>query len=290
MKPPITGEKSLSATEPEANGWTRHELTLRIASAIVLAVLAIGLNWVGQLPFAGLVLCVTLVMSWEWGHIVREAAVDTSLVVHALAAGLATILAAFGQGVLALVALAMGALIVMPLSFGRSGLISAIGVVYVGLPSVVLVWLRGDESYGFAAVLFVLLSVWAMDTFALIGGRAIGGPRMWPAISPNKTWAGLVSGMVAGAMMGSLFATAIGAQWPQLAMLGLVLGGFSQCGDLAESALKRHYNVKDSSRLIPGHGGFLDRLDGLVAAAMLSGLLALLIDPDAPARGLLFGP
>ncbi len=166
---------------------------------------------------------------------------------------------------------------------------SALGIPYVGLPALSLLWLRSDLAFGFQATLYVLLVVWSMDTFALIGGRAIGGPKLWPRVSPGKTWAGLVSGALAGTLAGLAFAKSIGAPLVSVALLSLLLALVSQAGDLAELALKRLYGVKDSSGLIPGHGGFLDRVDGVVAASIAAALVALAINAEAPARALLLG-
>ena len=172
---------------------------------------------------------------------------------------------------------------------GRGGLISALGVPYAGLPALALLWLRSDVGFGLQATLYVLVVVWAMDIFALFGGRSIGGPKLWPRVSPNKTWAGLLSGAAASTIAGAAFAKGVGGPVAALAATGLVLGLVSQAGDLAESALKRSYGVKDSSGLIPGHGGFLDRVDGVVAASIGAAIISLVVNAEAPGRALLFG-
>jgi phosphatidate cytidylyltransferase len=119
----------------------------------------------------------------------------------------------------------------------------------------------------------------------------VGGVRLWPSISPNKTWAGLLSAILAAGIVGATFAqTVTGAQLAYAVPIALALGLVSQMGDLAESALKRGHGVKDASDLIPGHGGFLDRMDGLVAVATAAGLMTLLLNANAPSHALLFGP
>ena len=123
-----------------------------------------------------------------------------------------------------------------------------------------------------------------------MAGRSIGGPKLWPEVSPNKTWSGLIGGVLAAAITGVLFAKISGtgsASW--LASLGFIMGLVAQGGDLAESALKRHFNLKDASHLIPGHGGFMDRMDGVVTASIAAALIAFAIDAYAPARALLYG-
>jgi phosphatidate cytidylyltransferase len=163
-------------------------------------------------------------------------------------------------------------------------------VFYVGLPAVALLWLRSDEPFGFTAVLFVFLVVWSSDTAAYAAGRSIGGPKLWPRVSPNKTWAGLIGALAAGAAAGAVFALLEPeADVVRLILLGVGLALVAQAGDLAESALKRLFNLKDASDLIPGHGGFMDRMDSVIAAAVAAALLALAIDAHAPARALLFG-
>jgi phosphatidate cytidylyltransferase len=152
----------------------------------------------------------------------------------------------------------------------------AFGVVYVGLAAVALLWLRDAPGVGRGNILFLVLVVWGSDIGAYAAGRLIGGRRLAPAISPGKTWSGAVGGLLVGMAAGWLGVIAlVGAPaWlalPVAAMLSVV----SQTGDLFESWLKRGFGVKDSSHLIPGHGGLFDRLDGLLTAAPMAGLLAL---------------
>jgi phosphatidate cytidylyltransferase len=137
-----------------------------------------------------------------------------------------------------------------------------------------VILLRNDESFGIMAVYWLLFVVWGADTLAYFAGRRIGGPKLLPAISPRKTWAGLAGAIVGGILCSILFALAVdleGILW--LAGVGALLALVEQAGDLFESALKRKAGVKDSGALIPGHGGMLDRVDGLVAAAMTAALI-----------------
>jgi phosphatidate cytidylyltransferase len=184
----------------------------------------------------------------------------------------------------------VGTFLVFALMFGNRPLISALGVLYTGLPAIALIWIREDVPWGLNAILFLLLVVVATDTFAFLTGRLIGGPKLLERLSPKKTWSGLIGGITAAGVAAALFAW--GLDLPDVVRLGLLavcLGIISQAGDLAESALKRAYGVKDSSNLIPGHGGFMDRMDGIAAAAVAAGLAALFINPTEPARLLLFG-
>lgn len=165
---------------------------------------------------------------------------------------------------------------------------SAAGFYYAGLPAIALIAIRQDPHYGFHAILYLFIVVWSADTGAFFTGRLIGGPKLAPAISPNKTWSGLAGGALAACLAGTLFALWLGhTAVPILAGVSVILAIISQAGDLGKSCLKRAFGVKNSSGLIPGHGGVLDRLDGLVFAAMGAGLIAVMYDRLAPGRALL---
>lgn len=268
----------------------RGDLRTRAASAVVLAVLALGANFAGAVPFAVLVSLLVLVVSWEWGRVVGGAGTGVLFAVHAASAAIAAALAASGMAALSLAALGIGAILVVPLRFGAGARLSALGVLYVGLPAVALIWLRGSTPEGALAILFVFLVVWTYDSAAFAAGTLIGGPKLWPSVSPKKTWAGLAGGIAASAAMGVFFSKfLLGSPPGWLAVCGVAFGVVAQGGDLLESALKRACGVKDTSRLIPGHGGFMDRLDSTMTVAVAAGLVALALDPRAPARVLLFG-
>ncbi len=269
---------------------TLQALWPRIVSGGVLALITLLCLYVGPKPFSVWVLIIVLVMAWEWGRVVRGRTLDSSFMVHAIAVCTATVLTAVGQPVLALIALAIGTILVMSLNIGDSGRASAAGVFYVGLPAVSLIWLRASTPDGFAAVLFLLAIVSASDIAAFAAGKLVGGFKLWPSISPNKTWAGLISATLAGTIVGLIYSLFIeGSSVIYLTVIALVLALVAQLGDLAESALKRGFGVKDTSDLIPGHGGFMDRMDGVVAVALAAGGFALAINAQAPARAILFG-
>jgi phosphatidate cytidylyltransferase len=265
-------------------------LKLRIVSGAVLAAAAFAVAYAGVWPFALFVLACALVLCWEWGRLVRGAPFDLGFFVHAAAVAIAVLLSAAGYVMLAIAALAIAAIILVPLYFGRRARLSALGVFYVGLATVALLWLRSDEPFGFTAVLFVFAVVWAADIAAYAAGRSIGGPKLAPRVSPNKTWAGLIGALLAGAAAAALFAVLEPrAEAIRLVIIGVSLASIAQVGDLVESALKRAFGLKDASDLIPGHGGFMDRMDGLIAAAIVAAVLALAVNPHAPARALLLG-
>jgi phosphatidate cytidylyltransferase len=157
------------------------------------------------------------------------------------------------------------------------------GVLVLCAAGAAMIWLRADAAAGRANVLGVVLAVWATDIGAYLAGRLLGGPKLAPAISPGKTWSGAIGGLLAAVAVGLLFVRLLGGAAGLRA--ALVLGGLSlvsQGGDLLESALKRHFGVKDSGHLIPGHGGLLDRLDGMLAAAPAAACLALYLGPGVP--------
>lgn len=267
------------------------ELRLRIASGAAVGIVAFAMLYWSPGAFAVLTFFVAAAMSWEWSRIVRGAMPDSGLVVQILTVLGAAVLTARDMAGMGIVAAIVGAVAVAALTTGtgRSRL-SGAGVLYTALPVVALGWLRSDEPLGYLATLFVILSVVVTDVAAFVSGRMIGGARLWPQVSPNKTWAGLIGGILTAAVAGALFSFLSGtggAGW--LASLGLALGLVAQWGDLAESALKRHFGLKDSSDLIPGHGGVMDRMDGIVTASVVAALIGFSIDAFAPARALLYG-
>jgi phosphatidate cytidylyltransferase len=155
-----------------------------------------------------------------------------------------------------------------------------LGAAYLTLPALALIWLRGLPEVGLRIITWLLVVVWATDIFAYLVGRKVGGPRLAPVVSPGKTWSGLCGGVLAAALAGGVTAWAIGSErLLQAASVGGILAIVSQIGDLIESALKRRAGVKDSGALIPGHGGVLDRLDGLILAAPVLALLGLAFGP-----------
>jgi len=266
------------------------ELQQRAISGGVIAVVALALLYWSAPAFAVLTAAVAAVMSWEWSRLVRGEA-DTPALVHIAAVVIAGLLTLFGIAGLGVAAACVGAIAVGALLVGSGkAQLSSLGVLYTGLPVVALGWLRGDEALGFLATLFLILAVAASDIGAFAAGRLLGGPKLWPAVSPNKTWAGLAGGLASAAFVGLLFPSITGSgtiKW--LPLLGLILGLIAQAGDLLESALKRQFGVKDAGHILPGHGGFMDRMDGLVTASVAAAIIAFAIDAYAPARALLYG-
>ena len=237
------------------------DLRVRALSALVLLPVGIGSLWAGGWWWTGLVGLAAIGLAAEWAALCGGRA-DSLGVFTLLAVGLA----AAGQAGAALVLLAAATI---TLWWRDRRLWPALGVPYVGLASVALVWLRADPASGRRDVLVLLLVVWATDIAAYVAGRLIGGPKLAPSISPGKTWSGAAGGLLGALLVGWIAAP--GAAGPALAAL---LSVVAQAGDLMESGIKRRFGVKDSGRLIPGHGGLLDRLDGVLTAAPLAALLA----------------
>ena len=266
------------------------DFALRLASGVAMGAVAGACILAGPLSFAVLVVVVTLVLSWEWGRLVHGREADLVIAVHVGAAGAAAVLAAAGFVGLGLLTLAIGAILALLLSLGANSLFSAFGVFYAGLPAVALIWLRSDADLGLSAVMFLILIVVISDTAGFLAGRLLGGPKLWPRVSPNKTWAGVIGALAASSIAGALFSLAVAhGSAMRLATAGALLSLVAQAGDLLESAIKRRFGAKDASSLIPGHGGVMDRVDGIVATATAVGLASFVIDVHSPARALLLG-
>ena len=259
----------------------RGNLRKRALSALVLGPLVLGMVYAGGwLFFAGVAVGAVLAVR-EWVRMIAPGPIGRSFYLScaAIAVVLGTdALAGPLPAVAAVLALALALGLVPGLGSarvrGNDRLVAAFGIPYVGMSCVALTWLRNDGDLGLVLIDFLLLTVWANDIGAYVVGKAIGGPRLAPNISPAKTWAGFYGGIVAASLVGGVVAVVWGAQAPLIAAgLGAVLAVVGQGGDLFESAVKRRYNVKDSGGLIPGHGGVLDRIDGLVAAAPVLALV-----------------
>jgi phosphatidate cytidylyltransferase len=275
--------------DPVKKSRIGSDLLPRVLSGIVMASVALVLTFAGTVPFAFLVLAIALVVSWEWGRIVRSTEVDIVLAAHLGGVAVGIILAAMGLPALGILALAIATILVGLLAFGRTPILSAVGVACSGLPGVALLWLRSDGVLGLWAVLYILLTVVLTDVGAYFSGRLVGGPKIWPAISPNKTWAGLIGAMAAATTAGWIFGTfsPVPAAADKLALCGALIAIVAQMGDFAESALKRHFGTKDASSLIPGHGGFMDRVDGLTTVAIAAAIYAVIKSPLSPAHAIL---
>jgi phosphatidate cytidylyltransferase len=227
----------------------QSNLTLRVLSSMVLAPVALAITYVGGWVFALFWTIVAAIVLWEWVRLVTAAGLRGFSLIDWLAGGLA----------------------------------------YAAVLLFAPLLLRRDPALGLTAVLFVFAIVWATDIAAYFAGRAIGGAKLWPAVSPKKTWSGAIGGTLGGVAAALLVAKLAGlVVAPMLVIVALGLSIVAQMGDLLESAIKRHFGAKDSSHLIPGHGGLMDRLDGFLTAAAAAAMVGLLRGGfDGTARGLL---
>lgn len=273
-------------TAPRVGEATASNLRLRVISAAVLVPIAVALVALGGWWFTGLVGIAGLLMANEWDKLTGGSGVGPAglaLAVLMLAAVLLTAIDAAMAAIYLLLA-AIPIMAVLARWQNRRLVWPMLGVLWLGLPCIAAVWLRQLPDVGLEAVLWVLVLVWASDSGAYAAGRGIGGPKLAPRISPNKTWAGLAGGVIGAAIVGAVAAktTGLGGIW-ELTLISAVLAAFSQIGDLAESALKRHFSVKDSGALIPGHGGILDRLDALLFVLPAAAVLVWLSMDGVPA-------
>jgi len=254
-------------------------LHTRILSALVMIPVALAAIWWGGYAFALLVAAAGAVMAWEWDRMTGGPFTTGGRVVAVLvaAASLAALTLPVAALALVLVATAVAGRRADHEGAGRRPWAMS-GALYCGLPAIALVWLRGSDEAGFHLMLWLMMAVWATDIGAYAAGRTIGGPLLMPAVSPKKTWAGLLGGMASAAMVGAGVALALplGMEWGVLAVVSAALAVVAQAGDLLESWVKRRFGVKDSSNIIPGHGGVLDRVDGLLAAGLAVALFRLM--------------
>lgn len=259
--------KSATGAAPARMG----ELGQRVISGVILVALAVGATVAGGAVFAAICAIGAILILGEFTGIVRgQRFAPVSWPAYGALAITAGIFLLWG----ALASLIALVFLVFSLSaagwFARREIWNGVGLSYAGLPAIALVVLRADTSVGLHAVLMLFGCVWGADTFAYFAGRLIGGPKLAPAISPKKTWSGLVGGLLGAVLVAMLILHLSGYRLaPQLAFLALVLAFTSALGDLFESWLKRRFGVKDSGNLIPGHGGFMDRVDGLVFSAVV---------------------
>ncbi len=256
---------------PRSAAPRQGNLQARVLSGMVLGPLVLAAIYIGGTIFEILIVAAALIAVREWVRLVSGPRADLALELSygfLLAGLMVEILAGPIVGVVLLAGLAV-ALHVLLRAFGAPprGWI-ALGIPYVGLAAAATLWLRDLPEFGMALVYWLVLTVWATDIGAYAAGRTIGGPKLAPTISPNKTWAGLIGGMISAAIVGAGVALAFDAARPLLAgLIGAMLAVLAQGGDLFESSIKRRFGAKDSGRLIPGHGGMLDRMDGFMAAA-----------------------
>lgn len=268
---------------------SRNKLVLRILSSLVMVPLALGAAYFGDLVFVVFWAIAALGILWEWDTLVCTHDKNTVFTIGSVSIVGVTLLWALDRPVPALIFVGLGMLGVATLAARIHRAWCVAGMAYAAVTLIAPLILRRDPALGFLAMVFVFAVVWSTDIGAYIAGRALGGPKLLRRISPNKTWIGAVGGLAAAIGGGALAAKFGGIDnIAALCALAFVLSVVSQGGDLLESAIKRQFNAKDSSWLIPGHGGLMDRLDGFVAAAIAAAIIGLARGGvEAPGRGLL---
>ena len=262
---------------------------VRVVSAAILAPLALAAAWVGGLPFALFWGLAAFGVWWEWCALVAVSAARLVMFTGVGALGLALALSATERYLAAIIVIVLGAVATNVVAPAGRGVWVGAGMIYAGSLLVAPLILRHQAEWGFIAIVFLFGVVWATDIFAYYFGRLVGGPKLMPTVSPNKTWSGAIAGTCAAMMVGWTVAAVVSpAHALYAALAGLVLSVASQGGDLFESAVKRRFGVKDASQLIPGHGGLMDRLDGFIVAATVAAVYgAARAGLDNAAQGLL---
>ena len=270
--------ENAASAPPPAPPASGSALGARIASALVMVPVALAIVWYGGPWISSLAALSAAIMAWEWGRLVGR---STRVVDDLLLAGMAAVSVLAGAYLapwLGLLVGVAGILLLQRLAGVRNAapIWTAAGLAWIIGPCIGFVWLRADPTEGPATAFWLLAVVWAIDTAAYVAGKTIGGPRLAPRISPKKTWAGLIGGLLAAVLVGLATALIIGSnQIGRIALLSGALAIVEQIGDMAESFAKRRFGVKDSGNLIPGHGGLLDRLDGMLAVVVAVVILSL---------------
>ena len=279
----------MTELRPPASAARWADLGVRAVSAAALIPVVLVDIWIGGLWFEIFVAFLGILMAHEW-TVIAHGRSTSQFALHALAALCAAFIPREAGPVFALFAIfAISAVSFAVVAFGQreKSVWSFVGVPYVSLPVLAFVVLRHDPMWGLHAIIWILLTVWAADSLAYFAGRVIGGPKLAPKISPKKTWAGM-----GGAIAGAAVASGIYAAWFAPSVLPLVilaaaLAVVEQAGDIFESAFKRFHGVKDSGHLIPGHGGIIDRVDGLIAVTIVAAIIGFFRFAPSPAQGLL---
>ncbi|MCU0884599.1 MAG: phosphatidate cytidylyltransferase [Beijerinckiaceae bacterium] len=261
---------------PGGPSASRSELSLRIRSGLVMVAVALLTLWWGGWPFALLWVAVGAVAAIEWLKIVSPEGERTVRLLAAAGAALAGLAAHLGWEAAGLGACALTVGAVMAATPKKLRLVAGAGVIYATAIAMAPIIVRAEVQLGLALIAWCFAVVWSTDVAAYFTGRALGGPKLWPSVSPKKTWSGAIGGALAGIAAGLLVAWVsrrLGAAWSlgfiATAGCAMLASAAGQMGDLLESSLKRHFGVKDSGSIIPGHGGVLDRLDAFVVVVTL---------------------
>lgn len=283
MTSPGPGQPDTPAQQPSGGSdlWRRFKTALAVGPAVLLAL------YLGLWPFAAVVALLGALIFWEWDRLSRRGADDTALTVGVAAVVFAPILTAADQLAVAfgLLGVAFAAMCVLrPRARNRAWM--GFGMLYAAMPAISLIALRDIPDTGFLAVGWALTTVWATDIGAYGFGRTFGGPKLLPRISPKKTWSGFCGGLIAAVCWSAAFYLLFDFTWTVgVVVSALIVSLVGQGGDMFESWIKRHFGVKDSGTLFPGHGGILDRADSVVPAVTVVAVLHLLGVAFVPVGG-----
>ncbi len=278
LQPQENSTQNSNSQKSDGSSEKMGDLPLRIVSAVILAIVVIGFLWLGGIGFALLMALMAVIIHWEWTNMVSAATSAMGRIIAWLFLIIVLGAVIAGEWLSSVLVLGIGFIMLLILSLvSKRQPWSPVGLVYAVAGAMAMVVLRLNEQAGIAMVLFLFAIVWLTDIGAYACGRMIGGPKFAPRVSPKKTWAGFIGGVSIGTICGSLF---IYYMFGSISIIGiaitLFLSVFSQYGDLFESWIKRRFGVKDSSQLIPGHGGVMDRVDGLSPTAALFVLFAMM--------------
>ncbi|MGN6424941.1 MAG: phosphatidate cytidylyltransferase [Asticcacaulis sp.] len=257
-----------------------RDLLLRIGSAAVLIPLVLWVVVLGDVLFLAMISVGVALLCIEWGMMAAPKSASRIACAVAIAALISLFTAYLHHPILSFVVLAFGSLCAgmygHKLKIGWMA--AAYGVLYIGVPAIILMWLRQTDN-GRDWVFFAYGIAWASDIAAFVVGKTVGGPKLWRRYSPNKTWSGFAGGMIAGMLTAGTLSdlTHLFKHDTSASFVGLLVALATMAGDLWESALKRRFGVKDAGALIPGHGGLLDRVDGLMFAILAIGGIRLLV-------------
>jgi phosphatidate cytidylyltransferase len=266
------------SVKPKSKG---RELAVRVVSALVLIAVVLGITVLrDHRPFLVMISIGVALLCIEWGLMMAPNISGRIAVAVATAAIAALFVGYLGHPLLSILMLCFGSLCagVYAYRLHVGWVDAAYGVLYIGWPAIVIMWLH--QSYrGVEWVFFAFLIAWGADSAAFAAGKFFGGPKLWPRYSPNKTWAGFAGGLIAGMLTAGALSDITGLFKHDTAasVVGLLVALATMAGDLWESALKRRFGVKDAGTLIPGHGGLLDRVDGLMFAIVAIGGIRLLV-------------
>ena len=283
MTPSDAKREPKSDSDADTAVSDRYSLPQRILSSTILLPLGILAVWSGGVVLAVAAGLIGAMMAFEWARMQNPTRPALQAIILGAGALACTTLSGIGEFhwmAPCLLVFALAAAAFRDTWIGR--IESFCGAVYVGAPSAVFIWIRNRPDEGLILAFALAIGTWASDISAYFTGRTFGGPKLLPETSPKKTWSGFFGGIVGGALAVAAFAVAVHASWVVGLFAGAIISIVGQAGDMFESLVKRHFQVKDSSGLIPGHGGVLDRMDSLMAASLVCALALRWVSAVAP--------